>query len=253
MSIISIRDLEVSVDDTKILKGVNLDINKGEIHVIMGPNGSGKSTLASTIVGNPVFEVDKGDINFKGKDILEMEVDERAREGIFLSFQAPFEIPGLKLNEFLRTAKESVSGKKQGIFKFQRELEKLMKELEMPVEYADRSLNDGFSGGEKKKSEILQMAVLEPSLSILDETDSGLDIDATKVVFENIQKIKQRKPEMAIMVITHYNKVLEYLKPDFVHVIMDGKIVKTGGYEIVEEVEEYGYDKIRGELSARDK
>lgn len=246
MSLLNLKNVKSEVEGKEILKGVDLTINKGEVHVIMGPNGAGKSTLASILVGHPKHEVVGGQILLEGEDITELEVDERAQKGIFLSFQYPEEIPGLTIEDFLRTAKEAVTGEKQYIMQFHNELVEKMEKLHINPEYAERHLNVGFSGGEKKKNEILQMAVLEPKLAILDETDSGLDIDATKVVFEGVQKLKTK--DTALLIITHYDKVLEYLKPDFVHVLMDGKIVKSGGIEIVEAIEKDGYGKMREEL-----
>ena len=246
MSLLNLKNVKSEVEGKEILKGVDLTINKGEVHVIMGPNGAGKSTLASILVGHPKHEVVGGQILLEGEDITELEVDERAQKGIFLSFQYPEEIPGLTVEDFLRTAKEAVTGEKQYIMQFHNELVEKMEKLHINPEYAERHLNVGFSGGEKKKNEILQMAVLEPKLAILDETDSGLDIDATKIVFEGDQKLKTK--DTALLIITHYDKVLEYLKPDFVHVLMDGKIVKSGGIEIVEAIEKDGYGKMREEL-----
>lgn len=246
MSLLNLKNVKSEVEGKEILKGVDLTINKGEVHVIMGPNGAGKSTLASILVGHPKHEVVGGQILLEGEDITELEVDERAQKGIFLSFQYPEEIPGLTVEDFLRTAKEAVKGEKQYIMQFHNELVEKMEKLHINPEYAERHLNVGFSGGEKKKNEILQMAVLEPKLAILDETDSGLDIDATKIVFEGVQKLKTK--DTALLIITHYDKVLEYLKPDFVHVLMDGKIVKSGGIEIVEAIEKDGYGKMREEL-----
>ena len=246
MSLLNLKNVKSEVEGKEILKGVDLTINKGEVHVIMGPNGAGKSTLASILVGHPKHEVVGGQILLEGEDITELEVDERAQKGIFLSFQYPEEIPGLTVEDFLRTAKEAVTGEKQYIMQFHNELVEKMEKLRINPEYAERHLNVGFSGGEKKKNEILQMAVLEPKLAILDETDSGLDIDATKIVFEGVQKLKTK--DTALLIITHYDKVLEYLKPDFVHVLMDGKIVKSGGIEIVEAIEKDGYGKMREEL-----
>ena len=246
MSLLNLKNVKSEVEGKEILKGVDLTINKGEVHVIMGPNGAGKSTLASILVGHPKHEVVGGQILLEGEDITELEVDERAQKGIFLSFQYPEEIPGLTVEHFLRTAKEAVTGEKQYIMQFHNELVEKMEKLHINPEYAERHLNVGFSGGEKKKNEILQMAVLEPKLAILDETDSGLDIDATKIVFEGVQKLKTK--DTALLIITHYDKVLEYLKPDFVHVLMDGKIVKSGGIEIVEGIEKAGYGKMREEL-----
>ena len=246
MSLLNLKNVKSEVEGKEILKGVDLTINKGEVHVIMGPNGAGKSTLASILVGHPKHEVVGGQILLEGEDITELEVDERAQKGIFLSFQYPEEIPGLTVEDFLRTAKEAVTGEKQYIMQFHNELVEKMEKLHINPEYAERHLNVGFSGGEKKKNEILQMAVLEPKLAILDETDSGLDIDATKIVFEGVQKLKTK--DTALLIITHYDKVLEYLKPDFVPVLMDGKIVKSGGIEIVEAIEKDGYGKMREEL-----
>ena len=243
---LEVRNLHATIAGKEILKGLDLTINKGEVHVIMGPNGAGKSTLASILVGHPKHEVVSGQILLDGEDITELEVDERAQKGIFLSFQYPEEIPGLTVEDFLRTAKEAVTGEKQYIMQFHNELVEKMEKLHINPEYAERHLNVGFSGGEKKKNEILQMAVLEPKLAILDETDSGLDIDATKIVFEGVQKLKTK--DTALLIITHYDKVLEYLKPDFVHVLMNGKIVKSGGIEIVEAIEKDGYGKMKEEL-----
>lgn len=246
MELLKIDGLNARVEDKEIIKGLDLTINKGEVHVVMGPNGAGKSTLASILIGHPNFEVTNGEILLEGEDITELEVHERARKGIFLSFQYPEEIPGLTVEDFLRSAKEAVSGEKQYIFKFHRELLKIMEKLHIDPKYAERHLNVGFSGGEKKKNEILQMAVLEPKLAILDETDSGLDRDATQIVFEGVQKLKT--PDTALLIITHYDKVLDYLDLDFVHILMDGKIVKTGGKELVEYIEHNGYEKLREEI-----
>ena len=246
MSLLSLKGVKSEVEGKEILKGVDLTINKGEVHVIMGPNGAGKSTLASILVGHPKHELVEGEIILDGENINELEVDERAQKGIFLSFQYPEEIPGLTVEDFLRTAKEAVTGEKQYLMQFHNELVEKMEKLHINPEYAERHLNVGFSGGEKKKNEILQMAVLEPKLAILDETDSGLDIDATKIVFEGLKTLKN--DETAMLIITHYDKVLEYLQPDFVHILMDGKIVKTGGIELVESIEKEGYAKMKEEL-----
>lgn len=246
MSLLSLKGVKSEVEGKEILKGVDLTINKGEVHVIMGPNGTGKSTLASILVGHPKHELVEGEIILDGENINELEVDERAQKGIFLSFQYPEEIPGLTVEDFLRTAKEAVTGEKQYLMQFHNELVEKMEKLHINPEYAERHLNVGFSGGEKKKNEILQMAVLEPKLAILDETDSGLDIDATKIVFEGVKTLKN--DETAMLIITHYDKVLEYLQPDFVHILMDGKIVKTGGIELVESIEKEGYAKMKEEL-----
>ena len=243
---ISTSNLSVQFGGRKLFDEVDIKFTPGNCYGIIGPNGAGKSTLASILVGHPKHEVVGGQILLEGEDITELEVDERAQKGIFLSFQYPEEIPGLTVEDFLRTAKEAVTGEKQYIMQFHNELVEKMEKLHINPEYAERHLNVGFSGGEKKKNEILQMAVLEPKLAILDETDSGLDIDATKIVFEGVQKLKTK--DTALLIITHYDKVLEYLKPDFVHVLMDGKIVKSGGIEIVEAIEKDGYGKMREEL-----
>lgn len=237
--LLHIENLHLSVNEKTILHNLNLTVNAGEIHVVMGPNGAGKSTLAAAIVGNPVFQVNNGSIFFQGELLNDLPVFERARRGIFLSFQNPEEVPGLKVEEFLRAAKEAVTGKKIPALQFHKELLRMMETLSINPEYADRSLNVGFSGGEKKKNEILQLAVLQPQLAILDETDSGLDIDATKIVFERVSKIKSA--EMGILIITHHSKVLDYLKPDRVHVLINGSIVKSGGIELVEHIQEHGY------------
>ena len=237
--LLHIENLHLSVNEKPILHNLNLTVNAGEIHVVMGPNGAGKSTLAAAIVGNPVFQVDQGSIFFEGELINDLPVFERARKGIFLSFQNPEEIPGLKVEEFLRASKEAVTGKKIPALTFHKELLRLMESLSINPEHADRSLNVGFSGGEKKKNEILQLAVLQPKLAILDETASGLDIDATRIVFEGVAKLKT--PDMGILIITHHSKVLDYLKPDYVHVLINGSLVKTGGIELVEHIQKHGY------------
>ena len=246
MSLLTLKGVKSEVEGKEILRGVDLTINKGEVHVIMGPNGAGKSTLASILVGHPKHEIVEGEIELAGEVINDLEVDERAQKGIFLSFQYPEEIPGLTVEDFLRTAKEAVTGEKQYLMQFHNELVEKMERLHINPEYAERHLNVGFSGGEKKKNEILQMAVLEPKLAILDETDSGLDIDATKIVFEGVRSLKN--DDTAMLIITHYDKVLEYLQPDFVHILMDGKIVKSGGIELVETIEKVGYAKMKEEL-----
>ena len=237
--LLHIENLHLSVNEKPILHNLNLTVNAGEIHVVMGPNGAGKSTLAAAIVGNPVFQVGQGSIFFEGELINDLPVFERARKGIFLSFQNPEEIPGLKVEEFLRASKEAVTGKKIPALTFHKELLRLMESLSINPEYADRSLNVGFSGGEKKKNEILQLAVLQPKLAILDETDSGLDIDATRIVFEGVAKLKT--PDMGILIITHHSKVLDYLKPDHVHVLINGSLAKSGGIELVEHIQKHGY------------
>lgn len=246
---LSIKDLSVSIYGKPILKDFNLDVNAGEVHAIMGPNGTGKSTLASVIAGRDMFDVDEGQITYMGKDLLEMEPEIRAREGIFLGFQYPVEIPGVSMANFLRTAinerrkyhdLEPLSGAE-----FLKLMEERKKLVDIQSKLTNRSVNEGFSGGEKKKNEIFQMAMLEPRLAILDETDSGLDIDALKVVANGVNKL--RKPENATIVITHYQRLLDYIIPDFVHVLFDGRIVKSGGKELAIELEEKGYEWIRKE------
>lgn len=241
---LQIKDLHVSIDGKKILKGLDLQIKPGEIHAIMGPNGTGKSTLASVIAGNENFEVTKGHIEYQGMDLLEMSVEERALNGVFLSFQYPVEIPGVSMTNFMKTALNE-HRKFKGLDPLApSEFLKIMKEKEHLVEMDDklknRAVNQGFSGGEKKRNEIFQMAMLEPSLAILDETDSGLDIDALKVVANGVNKLKS--DDKSFLIITHYQRLLNYIVPDRVHVIFDGKIVKSGGKELALELEEKGYE-----------
>lgn len=239
-SLLKIENLKTEIDGKEILKGLNLEINKGEVHVIMGPNGAGKSTLANTIMGHPKYEVIDGDISFEGEVINELKPNERAKKGLFLSFQYPEEIPGVTVENFLRTAKIAVTGKPLKILSFKKALKEKMELLEMKEEYASRYLNLGFSGGEKKKNEILQMAILEPKLAILDETDSGLDVDAIKIVSKGVKELKSE--ENSILIITHHNKILDYLEPDFVHIMVEGKIVKTGDFSLAKEIETNGYE-----------
>lgn len=250
MAMLEIKDLHASIDGKEILKGINLTINPGEVHAIMGPNGSGKSTLSSVLVGNPAFEVTKGSITFNGKNVLEMSPEDRSREGMFLSFQYPVEIPGVSMVNFMRAAVNEHRKYKNLPPLSASEFLKLMREkravVELDNKLANRSVNEGFSGGEKKKNEIFQMAMLEPKLSILDETDSGLDIDALRIVAEGVNKLKT--PETSTIVITHYQRLLDYIKPDIVHVLYKGRIVKTAGPELALELEEKGYDWIKKEL-----
>ncbi len=246
---LDIKNLHVSVEDNEILKGINLQIKAGEVHAIMGPNGSGKSTLSSTLAGKEDYEVTQGSIEFLNKDLIELDADERAGEGVFLAFQYPVEIPGVSNKLFLRTALNGIRNYK-GLseldrFDFDDLLEEKVELLKMPVHLLDRSVNEGFSGGEKKRNDILQMAVLEPSLCILDETDSGLDIDALKAVSEGVNALRDDK--RAFIVVTHYQRILDYIKPDYVHVMVDGKIVKSGDYRLAKELEEKGYGWIIGE------
>ena len=250
MSLLSIRNLHVSIGDREILKGVNLEINEGEVHSIMGPNGNGKSTLAAAIAGNSKYTVTQGEILFKGKNIMNMSVDERAAEGIFLGFQYPVEIPGVSISNFMRTAVNE-QRKYRGLDPLSgSEFLKLMEEKKRVVglteKLANRSVNEGFSGGEKKKNEIFQMAMLEPKFAILDETDSGLDIDALRIVANGVNQL--RRPDNATVVITHYQRLLDYIVPDFVHVLYEGRIVKTGDKNLALELEDKGYDWIRAEL-----
>ena len=241
--ILEIKGLRGGVEDTEILKGIDLTVNGGEVHAIMGPNGSGKSTLANILMGNPAYEVTEGDMFCRGEKINELEPDERARLGMFLAFQYPSEIPGVSMDQFLRDAYNSVKNDSVSVGKFSKYLREKMDLLDMDEKFASRYLNEGFSGGEKKRSEMLQMAVLEPALAILDETDSGLDIDALKVVANSVNQLKH--PEMGVIVITHYQRILRYLEPDYVYIMLDGRIVEKGGPEMAEMLEEKGYDWIR--------
>ena len=250
MSLLSIRNLHASIGDKEILKGVNLEINEGEVHSIMGPNGNGKSTLAGVIVGNSKFTVTQGEVIFKGKNVLDMPVEERAAEGLFLGFQYPVEIPGVSISNFMRTAVNE-QRKYRGLDPLSgSEFFKLMEEKKQIVELtsnlASRSVNEGFSGGEKKKNEIFQMAMLDPKLAILDETDSGLDIDALRIVANGVNKL--RRPDNATIVITHYQRLLDYIVPDFVHILYEGRIVKTGDKNLALELEKKGYAWIKEEL-----
>jgi len=241
---------EIAEDGTEILKGVDLELPEGEIHAIMGPNGSGKSTLSKVISGHPAYEVTDGDILFRGQSVLDMQPDERARAGIFLAFQYPVEIPGVSVANFMRTALGARRGEEVDVFDFQDELEARMAMLEMDPTFALRSVNDGFSGGEKKRNEILQLAMLEPTLAVMDETDSGLDIDALKIVTSGINRIKAERPETSVLLITHYQRMLNYITPDRVHVMVDGRIIRSGGAELALELEERGYEWVREEVTA---
>jgi len=250
---LSIKNLHVKIDDKEILRGIDLKVKPGEVHAIMGPNGSGKSTLASVLAGNEMFEVSEGEVLFNGHDILDMAPEDRAREGLFLSFQYPVEIPGVSMVNFLRTslneirkyrAQEPISA--SDFLKLMREKMSL---VDMDSNLTNRSVNEGFSGGEKKKNEIFQMAMLEPKLAILDETDSGLDIDALRTVAYGVNKLK--RPDNATILITHYQRLLEYIIPDYVHVLYHGRIVKTGGKELAHELEAKGYDWIKKEFEDR--
>lgn len=238
-----IENLHVSIEDKEILKGVNLTIKRGEIHALMGPNGSGKSTLAFALIGHPKYEITKGKIIMDGKNVLEMAVDERVKAGMFLSFQYPSEIPGVSLANFLRVAYDEIHNKdkdKIKIVAFMKMLYEKMDLLKMDKEFAKRHVNVGFSGGEKKRTEILQMAVLKPKYAILDETDSGLDVDALRIVASGVKKLVG--PELGVLIITHYQRILHHIKPDFVHILVDGKIVKSGTEDLAKKIEETGYD-----------
>ncbi|MDY6146624.1 MAG: Fe-S cluster assembly ATPase SufC [Peptoniphilaceae bacterium] len=245
--LLEVRDLHVGVDNKEILKGVNLTIHPGEVHVLMGPNGAGKSTLANAILAHPKYEVLSGDILFEGESILQNTTDERARKGIFLSFQTPQEVPGVTVDDFLRTAVAQKEGRNPSVLKFKKELAKRMEGLDMDPSYGDRYLNVGFSGGEKKKTEILQLQTLNPKLVLLDETDSGLDVDAVRVVSRGVADFLD--DTKSCLIITHISAILEYLKPQFVHVVIDGKIVKEGGPELVEKIQQNGYEWIRREMT----
>jgi len=235
-----------SEDGVEILRGVDLEIGAGEIHAIMGPNGSGKSTLAKVLSGHPGYEVTGGSVVFRGEELLELGADERSRRGLFLAFQYPVEIPGVSIANFLRTALQAHSPDGEvDIFDFQEKLLDRMDLLEMDHAFASRSVNEGFSGGEKKRNEILQMAMLEPALAVLDETDSGLDIDALKIVANGVNRLQEERPEQAVLLITHYQRLLDYIKPHFVHVMVGGRIVRSGGPELALELEERGYEAFR--------
>ena len=241
-----IEDLHVSVEGREILKGVDLTVPTGEVHALLGPNGSGKSTLAYTLMGHPKYEVTRGRVLFKGEDILDMEPDERARKGVFLALQYPTAIPGVSMANFLRMSLKSVTGKEMPILQFRKLVKEKMELLKMDDSFFTRYVNDGFSGGEKKRAEILQMALLQPQIAIMDETDSGLDIDALRTVSEGVNAI--RGPQLGVLIITHYQRILNYIKPDFVHVMVEGRIVRSGQLELVEALEARGYEWIISEL-----
>ena len=250
--ILEVKDLHVSVDDQEILNGVNLTVNVGEVHAIMGPNGSGKSTLASTLAGRADYEVTGGQATYRGQDLLALEPEERAREGVFLAFQYPMELPGVRAWQFLKAAADAKrvhQGEEEYSARdFDRMLREKVKLVEIDPELVRRSVNEGFSGGEKKRNEILQMAILEPKLALLDETDSGLDIDALRIVSDGVNSL--RNSENAIVLVTHYQRLLNYITPDRVHVLLDGRIVRSGGPELALELEEKGYDWIKEAVEA---
>ena len=249
---LTIKDLHISVQGKPIIKGLNLSVQQGEIHALMGPNGSGKSTLANGLMGHPLYEIDSGEVVFDGVDVLELEPNERAKLGLFLAFQYPTAIPGVSLANFLRLAVSAVRGKESNgsendklipMREFRRELREKMQQLGVDDSFARRYLNDGFSGGEKKRAEILQLAMLEPKIAILDETDSGLDIDAVRIVGDSVSRLVG--PELGVLIITHYPRLLEYIRPQFIHILLDGRIVESGGWELAEMLEAEGYDPIR--------
>jgi Fe-S cluster assembly ATP-binding protein len=254
-SVLEIRDLHVSVEGKQILKGVDLTVTQGEIHALMGPNGTGKSTLAYALMGNPSYEVTGGQILFKGQDLLELEPDERARMGLFLAFQYPVAIPGVSLANFLRMAinaqRKARNPDDRGISipEFRKLLKQKMDILEMSYDFAGRYLNEGFSGGEKKRAEILQLATLEPDIAILDETDSGLDIDALRIVASSVNALAGS--HLGVLIITHYQRILKYIQPDYVHIMLDGKVVESGGADLAEHLEEHGYDWIREKYNGK--
>ncbi len=246
MSVLEVRDLHVSVETeqgtTQILKGVDLTVSEGEIHAIMGPNGSGKSTLAYTIAGHPKYHVESGSVTLDGQDLLAMTVDARARAGLFLAMQYPVEIPGVAVTNFLRTAKTAIDGVQPAIRTWTKEVTESMKNLRMDTSFKDRNVNEGFSGGEKKRHEILQLELLKPRFAILDETDSGLDVDALKIVSEGVNRAKETTG-LGLVLITHYTRILRYITPDFVHVFVDGRVAEEGGAELADRLEDEGYDR----------
>ena len=250
--VLTINDLKATVEDKEILKGVNLEIKGGEVHAIMGPNGTGKSTLSSTIMGHSKYTVTNGTITLNNQDVLSMSVDERARAGLFLAMQYPAEVPGVTNSDFLRTAMKTrlEEGQDVPLFKFIRQLDKAVEKLEMREDLPHRYLNEGFSGGEKKRNEILQMMMLKPNIAILDEIDSGLDVDALRIVGETVNSM--RSDEFGCLLITHYQRLLDHVKPDFVHIMMQGRIVRSGGPELIERIDRDGYDWLKKELGIED-
>ena len=249
MADLEIRNLHVRIEEREILRGVDLSIDRGEVHALMGPNGSGKSTLANTLLGHPAYEVTEGSIRFKGEELTEAEPHERAKAGLFLAFQYPVAIPGVSVANFLRMAINAKREEPINVKEFRTELQHAIELLDVDRSFTSRHLNDGFSGGEKKRAEILQMAMLKPDVAILDETDSGLDIDALRTVAEGVEKLHSEQG-LGALIITHYQRILHYIKPQVVHIMLDGRIVLEGGVELVERLEREGYDQIRQEFGA---
>ncbi len=241
-ALLQVRNLHVNVGDIEILHGIDLDIHPGEVHVLMGPNGAGKSTLGHAIMGNPAYEITKGSIVFNGADITDESTDKRAKAGLFLSFQNPIEVPGISLSNFIRNAQEELSGERVRLFRFRKQLENNIESLQMDKSYLDRDLNVGFSGGEKKKSEILQLLTLNPLMAILDETDSGLDVDAVRTVSEGVQTYMKQQ-DRALLIITHSTRILEALKVNYTHVLVDGKLITTGDASLIDDINENGFEK----------
>ena len=249
-ALFEITDLHASAEDgTRILNGVNMTINEGEVHALMGPNGSGKSTLASVLLGSPEYSVTSGSIQFRGEEITDWSAEMRGKSGIFLAFQYPHEVAGVSVINFLRQALSARRDMQMSVLELRLSIMEWLERLNMDPSFAERYLNEGFSGGEKKRNEILQMAILDPEVAILDETDSGLDIDALGVVADGVAKVREKNSDLGVLTITHYQRLLEYLNPDLVHVIMDGRIVATGGNEIVEKLESSGYDSFKSDDS----
>jgi Fe-S cluster assembly ATP-binding protein len=247
-----IEGLKVAVEGKVILNGVDLEVGPGEVHALMGPNGSGKSTLANTLLGHPKYQVLEGRVQFGGEDVLALPPDQRAKRGLFLAFQYPVAIPGVSLGNFLRAAVKATQSEPVSALEFRRTLTRKMELLHIDPNFATRSLNEGFSGGEKKRAEVLQMAMLRPRLAIMDETDSGLDIDALRVVADGVNAITAENPQMGVLIITHYQRILNYIQPDFVHVLAHGRVVRSGGKELVEQLEREGYGTILAEQAVED-
>ncbi|HHT99108.1 MAG TPA: Fe-S cluster assembly ATPase SufC [Acholeplasma sp.] len=246
MATLQIKDLHVEIEGKEILKGVNLTVNSGEVHAIMGPNGTGKSTLASALMGHPKYEVTQGSAQLDGVELFDLEVDERARAGLFLAMQYPAEVPGVTNSDFMRTALNAVSEKEIGLIEFAMRYEKQVEELQMRKDLAHRYLNEGFSGGERKRNEILQLKVLRPKFAVLDEIDSGLDVDALRIVGNNVSELVD--DTFGCILITHYQRILDYIKPTNVHIMIDGKIVKSGGAELIQKIDQDGYEWLKSEL-----